>query len=232
MSENREPVTGEDMDVFAHRYVQKKFLQFERMLAHTKWFDYRFLHPVEATKLYVEAYEKEYRAAYASTFSTLNAQYVKVTGWAEMIQKLEEKRKYKELLAGFWRGRQVADAMGMPYDLYIRLAMKERLRFWKRRYLPNPTMLYSELIVERVAELWKERQSARLYVSDHHNYRLHRYIGTQAQNDHHEWLFSQAQLRSNPSYQLACFIRDELLPEEKVRTRFGEERFADIQTYF
>lgn len=235
MTDIVEPVTGEDMDVFAHRYVQKKFIQFERMLAHSKWFDYRFLHPVEATRLYVEAYEGEYRAAYASTFSTLRSQYVKFTGWSEMVSLLEDPdkgRKHREMLAGFWRGRQVADAIGMPYDLYIRLALKERLRFWKQRYLPNPSMLYSELIVERVAELWKERQTARLYVGNHRNYYLHRYIGSQAQNDHHEWLFNQAQIRSNPSYQLARFIQDELLPEEKVRSRVGDERFGEIQTYY
>jgi len=228
MTETADIMTGEEMDLLAYRYVQKKFLQFERLLAHTKWFDYRFLHAVEATKLYVAAFEKEYRAAYASTFSTLNAQYVKVTGWADMMKDME---KHKAMFAGFWRGRQVADAMGMPYDLFIRLALKERLRFWKRRYMPNPSMLYSDIIVERVAELWKERQSARLYVGDHQNYRLHRYIGTQAQNDHHEWLFAQAQLRSNPQYQLARFIKDELLPEEKVKTRVGQETFERVLSY-
>lgn len=223
-------LTGEEMDLLAYRHVQKKYLAFERMLTNTRWFDYRFLHPVEATKLYVEAYEREYRAAYAATYSTLNAPYIRVVGWSDMMADMEIKRM-KELFAGFWRGRQHADVLGMPYDLYIRLAFKERLRFWKRRYMPNPTMLYSELIVERVGELWKERQSARLYVGDHQNYRLHRYIGSRAQNDHHEWLFAQAQLRSNPPYQLARFIQDELLPEEKVKIRLGQESFERVLAY-
>ncbi len=219
----------EEMDVLAWVNIKSQILKFERMLTSTRWFTYRFLHPVEATRLFVEAWEVEYRSAYASTFSTLRAPNIVITDWDHLMLNLGQ-RKFKAMFAAFWRGRQVADALGMPYDLYIRLALKERLRFWQRRHMPTPAMIYSEAIIDRMTVLWKERQEARLYLSDHVNYRTHRYIGTKDQNDHHEWLFAQAKLRSNPAYHLASFIREDYLPEEKVKARLGED-FERVQSH-
>jgi len=62
----RKPEALDEHLVAASR-LEVDLLASEPGLMLTKWFDYRFLHPVAATKIFADAYVKAFRSAWART---------------------------------------------------------------------------------------------------------------------------------------------------------------------
>lgn len=213
-------LTITERDEFAFRMIpDKKWRDQERYCRNHCWFDYRFLHPFDATMVYVAAFNTVYREFYRSNRDYRAAEHLRIVEPDDMINNVEH---YRKAIIGCWRGRMLADQFGMPYDSYIRDAMDIRLSYWKQRYLPQPMLLYGPMIVEKMEERWIRRQKTRMHFSSHPNYSTEWYIGTAAQNDHHEWLFEQVKFRSNPEEQLKELARKGLLPVEKIKARYGD----------
>lgn len=212
--------------------VNKNLIKFDRELYRTKWFDYRLMSPFRATMAYVEAYEKVYRIIYARAIDTRVADFVKPPSVTWLCLGLRNGQpKFRRLLSGFWRGRQVADALGMPYELYIEYAFEARMRNWQQRYLPRECHLYGEWDVERVQAQWEEMQSARLFMPEHPAYMIENYAGIFYQDDYHEWLFKQAGLRSDRPYFLARFVKEGRLSVDKVRARLNERELESFESF-
>lgn len=224
-----------DDDMLAYRFVtDKRLLDFELELFATKWFDYRELTPLQATRLYIEAFVQKYREHYRVNFDAIAGKYVTPISIEKIWKGMREQnlsRRDKANFVGCWRGRQCADALGMPYDVYVDLALTARLNYWNRRNMPQPTHLYSEMVVEKVQERWEELQARKLYLSDRPAYLVQNYAGIAHQDDYHEWLMKQAGLRSNPAEFLACFVNEDVLPLEKVESRYDEHMLERIRRY-
>lgn len=71
------------------------------------------------------------------------------------IRANKARLKAREEFSGFWHGRQIADALSMPYNIYINLVITKRLRNWCNRFLPRPIHLYRDIEVEYAQEKWK-----------------------------------------------------------------------------
>lgn len=212
--------------------VNKKLLGFDLELFQTKWFDYRTLTPFAATMHYAEAYQTVYKQIYAAERDYQAAQYIRVPGVAALVSGLRNgDKKHRTIFSGYWRGRQVADALGMPYAVYIEWAFTFRLRRWQQRYLPRPDHLYHEYDVEKIQAKWEELQGSRLWLSEHPAYLNQNYASIPYQDDYHEWLFKQANLRGNPLYFLGRFIQDDILPIEKARARLDEDANERLDRY-
>lgn len=236
-------------------FINNDWIKVETALYTGKWFDYRFLNPVQATYIYAHYFEKFYRAAFASNIDTFKAQYIQPLpegDWFTMplrpdgmddddYAKLVKRRK--TLISGLWRGRQIADALGMPYEIYIDRAFHWTLRWWQQRHLPRAHQLYSELATDRAAIDWNDYQSHKLYFSRLPQYGNEAYAAItaqmqdgdfegkilQSQNAHHEWLFEQAERRGNAPEVLSRLIFDEkVLPELKARGRLGRDAFMRV----
>jgi hypothetical protein len=204
---------SDSLAILTMRRFRSEWLSHEPALQFAKWFDYRFLNPVQATYLFAHEYRKAFRDAFAANFDTARAPYVKCFKHADLFQC------NPQIVTGVWRARQVADAMGMPYGVYLSLAFKWNLRYWKRHTMPRPQNLYSDLVTDRAAIDWAELQTTRLYYSELPYYRNEAYCGHRSQNDHHEWLISQAFKRDNAPRALARLVQEDLLPREKVMGR-------------
>lgn len=213
-----------DNDALAFRHIKKEWLDQERNLFCSKWFDYRYLHFVEATELYAEDYVRVYREVYADHMDSRSSSHVSPI--KEPLFCLP-----KPKLSGLWRGRQVADAIGMPYGLFISRAMRQTLRYWRNRYMPQPQQLYAARVVEAVIDDWTERQNAVFLYSERPEYRNAAYVGSPPQNDHHEWLFAQAMKRGNPAAAFADLLKAELLPEAKLAARVDADLLERIRAY-
>jgi hypothetical protein len=216
--------------------LKSEWLKLEPTLMTGKWFDYRFMSAVEATYLYASEFVKAYRRMYRENIDGMKADYVLAAMSRRDLLKYEapttksasrknrgrdpDREKHNQYLGSLWRGRQTADAMGVPYEIYLELAFQRRLRYWQKSHLPRPHQLYSDLCTDFVEDEWKKRQRDRLYFSTHENYQNARFSGLDYQDQHHEWLLHQADLRGNPPVLLADLIwRDQVLPVEKVRDR-------------
>lgn len=205
-------------DEVMYQFSRKDWVAHERHLFAHKWFDYRFMHPVHATFLYAHEYRKAYRDAFARNIDKRASEH---------ILPLKKENVFEceaQVISGIWHGRQFADALGMPYDTFIREAIGNTLRYWQQRHLPRAWQIYSERVCERVAERWDQMQSGALLYGVHPEYQNDRYVGSPPQNAHHEWLMAQAMRRDNPAEPLRRFVNEmNILPIEKIEGRFGIE---------
>lgn len=224
-------------DVVAYQFIQnEETLKFETQLFSQKWFDYRHLTPLQATRLYIQAYDEVYRRHYAQNIDHTAAKYVRTVNIDDIFNGLaapesSTHKKAKMQFTACWHGRQMADLLGMPYEIYLDLAFEYRLRYWNRNYLPQPQHLYSDLVVNRIEQRWPELQASRLYTSDHPAYMIENYNELPHQKDYHEWLFKQANLRSNPGEMLGRFVNEDRLSVEKVKSRVEEGVFEIARSY-
>lgn len=231
-----------ESDWHALNYIRAKYYTWDKELYSTKWFDYRQMTPLQATAAYANAYETVYRGFFAETLNFEKAKYIKFLPIAKISERMElpdiknpknakerqnnkQRLKARETFSAFWRGRQIADALGMPYETYIDAVITKRLRNWRNRYLPRPIHLYRDIEVEYAQERWEELQASRLFLANHPVYLNQNYQNLPQQNDYHEWLFKQAELRSEPSRFLARFVSEGRLLEEKVRNRIADNEF-------
>lgn len=250
------------------RFIRKDWIEMEPGLYRAKWFDYRFLNPVQATYAYAHEYVRFYKQAYAKNYDSIRAEHVKPLDIENLFQEpaspsriagetdqqwerrqVEHTRKikrHKKRISGIWRGRMFADAMSMPYAEYLEFAFHWTMRYWKQPYLPRPEQLYTDLVIDRAATAWEERSGAQLYFSELPQYKNGvyaammqqlqdpRYDGKalQSQNAHHEWLLNQMWSRHDRPDLFAKLIwEDQVLPEDKVRERLGEEVFAMVAAH-
>lgn len=224
-------------DLVAHQFItNKQTLAFETELFGTKWFDYRHMTPLAATRLYIQAFADAYKGFYAEYYDSRAAPHVQPPDVDSIFAKLVDAKHPKHVqgkshLKAAWHGRQCADLIGLPYNVYIDQAMTFRLRYWQQRNVPQMQHLYTDWIIDCVNDKWTELQEAILYLSDHPAYMVQNYCGTQAQNDYHEWLFRQAELRANPPEFYARFINDDLISYQKVEARTASDVFERVHQY-
>jgi hypothetical protein len=230
----QEDPIGETLDVILAETGKTKNLditgEIELALMRTKWFDYRSMCSTLATYLFAEEFKKAYRNSFASNIDSRRAPYIPVflkpkePGRTRAKAAIDPFDSDKAIVTGLWRCRRVADALGVPYDIYLSLAMKRRLSYWQQRNLPKIYHLYDKMVTDYVVEKWEEHQKTKLYFSTQPEYKNDCYCDLPAQNDHHEWLFAQLKLRLNNPHTLARLIyEDKVLPAKKARSRLGDE---------
>ena len=98
----------------------------EAHLMRTKWYDYRRLHPLQATFFFVECYARAYGDHLKMAFEHKRRfqRGFKGKSFLESPEKLS-----------FWRLRQVVDKLGIRYEFFMRHAM---MWFFKRGWLHLP----------------------------------------------------------------------------------------------
>lgn len=215
------------------QFIDKKTLEHEQELFTRKWFDYRHMTVLQATGVYIEAYNKVYRRIYAREYDRERAEHIKPINFEGILGDLKRNGlpKAKRRFVGCWRGRQIADWLCMPYEIYLDLAFTYRMRWWQQNTMPQPTQLYGEAIVEKIVERWEELKLSNIYTAEHPAYLNQNYQDIAHQNDYHEWLFTQANSRQNVPEFLAQFVKDDHLPLEKVRSRVSQEVYEKVEYY-
>lgn len=221
-----------EVEYFVYKYIPVGVLAVDLQLYTGKWFDYRQMTAFDATSHYIDCFAESYKLAYRREVDHLRAPHVKTDTMASLMSRIEgndpKKSELRRRLTSFWRGRQVADALGMPYGMFIDEAIASRLRYWQQRYLPKPGHLYEDRVIDDVQKRWQEIQGSIFMLAEHPTYLVQNYVGAAQQNDYHEWVFEQCESRHNDPQRIADLINDNVLPYEKARTRLGE-RFADVE---
>lgn len=108
------------------RNIKREDITRERNLLTSKWFDYRFLSPLEATELFVEAYRAQYKIEFTREIDRSHADAVDGV-------RLEQLYNDPKMRTQIWRARQRADETGMPYDVY----MQASFNFASRKSVVN-----------------------------------------------------------------------------------------------
>ena len=123
-----------DDTVEAMRLASPEVLAHERQVAHTKWYGYRFMTPLAATRYFAKLYREGFKS-YVSRHKDREE--------AERCHGLTPGifQKPSGSLTQLWKARQRADELGLPYELLIDFGFEfASRRMWK--HTPNPVQLF------------------------------------------------------------------------------------------
>lgn len=118
----------------AMRLIMPDVLEVEREVAHEKWFAYRFMSPLAATKLFVSLYRQRFRRFIEQHRDREQGQ--RSVGLSFSLFDAPGPQ-----LTRVWKARQHADRHGLPYDLLIDFGFEFAGRR-KWHHAPTPDQMF------------------------------------------------------------------------------------------
>lgn len=212
-----------ECDGLALRFIPLKLLQEEAALNQTKFWDYRHLHPSQATQLYAQCYVAALKRAVSRRTDLWKGLMMKGMK-TDTIFELEPR-----LITGFWKGRQMADRIGCPYDFYCEHAMifadKARMRF-----LPSSQQMYCLTVPERlqglpslveyIIERWVERTRYSSFYASTDAYLSVNYEGGSDQIDYLNFMLGKVRRSTIPEGVLSSLMEKGQINEAQIMTAF------------
>jgi len=213
-------------DALAISHVPVNLLAEEADLFQTKHWDYRFLHPTQATQLFAHCYAQAKKHAVERRTDIWVGRNMKGIK-AESVFDLT-----RQSITGFWKGRQMADRLGIPYDFYCEYAMLfADVARWDN--LPTPVQTYSMNVPEHlrttdyavsmvqfIGSRWNDRCANQNVYATHPAYLSENYSGGSAQNAYLNYLSDKIRESSFPAAVLACVLDKKQIDERLVMTIF------------
>jgi len=231
-----------EYDALAATKLKPADMKIEAELYTKKWFEYRVLHPVQATYLFADAYIKAARNLYRKTKDNEAGRYIKPFAGKDLFvdQPVTGKRNPNVKPAVFkaiWRARQQADSMGIPYDFYCEAVMRFALQQgWHR--IPLAQQLYSTKaetterqaefgyeaisVVDFVALSWVEFKKTRIVHAEGLHFKSEKNRNLPEQKHHRANVMGQIKTRSDPALSLAYALEQDVVIERECIAYFGE----------
>lgn len=203
-------------EVLSIQHIPARELAKETELMESKWFDYRRLHPLQATYYFVKCYTDAYRAFCKKAIDHETAPYVRCIKEHDFLKAREK--------MSFWRLRAACDQVGIRYDFFLTFAMNWFYRFVGQDgkvYPPRPSHFAKneELFADAVIA-WEEQCRVSLQVAKDPYYRISNFAGRKAQQDHEAFVLRQIGQRAVTRYSLhaALYVYDVVRIEEALRS--------------
>jgi len=208
--------------------LNHKLFQEEPALYQTKWWDYRFIHPTQATQLFSESYK---------------------TAMSLWLRKRDDRKTYycgiqnptlflngSRVITGMWKARQMADRFGINYSFYC----TETIRYCDARkwhYLPKSWQLYSTSptkntindisMVEHVVNEWRDLQKSCPRRPEESFYKASEYVGHIYQRQYQKSLIERVKKHPNRTAVICDLVYDAgLLIPDLVKAVYGEEQLS------
>ena len=204
-------------------FFNRTDLMDERTLHHHKWFDYRFMSPKEATKIFRTKYQRVYRWKYGQNVNT-----------EKSMNKFGVRRgtpeDHRAEFTSFWRARQSADLLGMPYDVFLWAAYEVLLSGGFQR-IPYINQLFGKHQLRIAIAAMTQREEhceSRLMFSALPLYQEESFHGLAAQVANQDWVLEQLKTRTDHAIGRACFTL-RILPAERAMLAFGQERLENAR---
>jgi len=189
--------TAQECDLLAFDGINEKLLSGEAKLFGEKWFDYRFMHPTTATYLFAHLYSEGCKDANQVIYDVDKGKFMKNWKGKDFLDKKER--------GGFWKARQSADRMCMPYNYYIRFAIDFGLsRCWKR--IPRPSQMYSKECIEWVQNKWSDELSSGVVEPVISHLRAPMQKDEQVHLEMQRWVCGVLKTRRNAHYGLSHYL--------------------------
>jgi hypothetical protein len=185
----------------------------EADLFESKWFDYRSLHPTQATYLFVECYAAAVRQFCELAFDRDRSTLIK-TPIPGLIFETRES-------TAFTMGRQALDGVGCRYDWALSVMVH---RFSDRgwRGMPRPNQIYSEELILDVRDAWRVECNASLQIPKTLKHTPGQAL-THTQRDYMTWVFRHIRERNGDHWRpLSRLFSEKLVTEEAARLEFDQ----------
>lgn len=215
-------IRPEEGDLLALRVIPPALLSGEAELFETKWFDYRRLHPTQATFLFMHGYRAAYRRVMARRE---DYRQVHLLRGMKVGNPFDPDRKETP---AFWKARRLADAAGIPYEQFCYSALDYGERScWEN--LPRPGQFEKPEIVDKIVADWEEVSAAYIRLPDDPIYLAKHFVGSAIQVSCHDWIMLQISKRAAPEHALGRLLPTHLQPElaRETARREGWERVGD-----
>lgn len=212
---NYENLSDQQLDLRTLEVIPLEWQQGEQALYLTKWWDYRFDHPMRATYRFADAYEYAFREISRRLFDM--SKEPKVFGAVDPMRDTEKK------VLGLWKARRTADELGIEYRFYCLRALdfSERLA-WKS--LARPDELANQALVERVFEQWEGELKARLMIPKDGRYGG---SGGYYQKAFETWMCNRIRTRPSWKRNVNDLLDSKHLTEATIIETLGELRLRD-----
>ncbi len=238
------PFYGDDFDhvklesIVLER-VDPKLIEKEAELMSVKWFDYRRIHCLQATYYFAEVYKQAYKEFMHVAFDADMASGIEGVFKRPKISKRDgvTKLKTKENTPDFmdtrefqayWKLRQTADELRVPYTFFMTHANKWHLEKCYREkaiFPPRPGHITSkeELLVQ-IASAWEDEKDVRIQYAGDPYFTADEYDGSQNHQDYERFILSQIENReASKQYALATA----LYTRRAIRESAAEEHFGE-----
>lgn len=211
---------GNDLDlehyeILTIQYIPKKERKLETQLMTTKWFDYRLMHPMQATYYFFRLFKNEYRNFYRKAIDHKAAEFVKPIKERDFLLSREA--------LSFWRLRQAIDALGMRYDFYLKTAFDKCFKVIAngRPLPPRPAQLKKEELLIEVFHGWESYCQASLQIAKSPYFTATLFHNSPMQVDYEDFIVKQVRMRQVQHYALGtCIYRYDALRIEKALESF------------
>lgn len=214
-SVQRVVLTRDDCEALALTSIPADLRLEEPELMARKWFDYRLLHPVQATLHFAHQYERAVRDAYERTRDRDSARLLRVLDQPNVLAGRDG--------SAFWQARQACDRVGCRYDFALRWIMT---RFADRgwRVLPRPNQIYGVEVVMDLDDAWKVECAASMQFPRAQFYHAEQYAGHPDQVAYQRWLIEQIRARTHEYWRpVSRALGAGALDRETVLSEFGPE---------
>lgn len=199
-------------------------LENERTLTSVKWFDYRFLSPQEANRLFQKTYQKIYKQKFAQLIDVEMAR--NVSGLKSQTIATNARERSQLVIA-----RQRADASGMSYPAYIEACFDFAAnRSDKRSKFPQPNQLHgnekSEPHLHKfITKHWNELMASDLVPIEHPAYLIENYKGLPAQDAYRRFILDYIRRENIPLHRaiLKYTYARRQLPLDMFKSEFKPE---------
>lgn len=201
-------------EILTIQHIPHADLKREVGLMDAKWFDYRRLHPMQATYYLVRCYNDAYQAFVRKAIDAAKAPFMRGIKDHDFLNSKEKMT--------FWRLRQNLDQYGLPYDFFLTFAMGWHYRTVAngKIYAPRPNHFVKneELFADAILA-WEEQCKTSLRISSDPYYRASNFTGSKDQIAHEAFVIGQIKQRRLPQYSLhaAMYLFDVVRIEEALR---------------
>lgn len=210
---NYKELTVGDCELLALTKVQPIYRQREADLFQRKWFDYRHLHPVQATYLFAECYQEAMKKAYIENKDKASAEDA-IAFKGDIFTGVQAHE-----LTSIWRARQMLDALGLRYEFALRYAVR-RFSDIGWRIFPRPNQLYGEEFLLDARDAWHIECEASLQIPLHERFQMAHFIGHSDQLAYQAWLIEQIKKRPVQYTALARAINAGVFSKELALRHF------------
>lgn len=214
-----------DYDALVSQFIREDLRIGEQDLYETKWWDYKPLHVLESTYLFVDSYKSAIKEAIKRRkclYRGNNYKGLKHDDFLECSTRT---------ITGMWKARKTADTYGIPYDVYCNQAMlyAEKNDY---KYLPNPSQLYSNKpkkkggmsMLQHIVQHWNEISSNRLFYARSKFYSVDAFKNNRYQILHQRHLLKAVREKISLRHVLVAELVYEkrLLSAKAVRQHFDD----------
>lgn len=203
-------------EILTIQHVAPKERAGELELMETKWFDYRLMHPMQATYYFVQCYRNAYRDFMRRSMNYEAAPYAKAIKEADFLDSREK--------MAFWRLRRLVDKLGMRYDFFLHHAMSHMHKMIGngKVYAPRPSHLgKDEILMERVVLEWDDLLAGSMQIAQSPAFRVSQFnhAFSAHQKAHERFVIGQIKRRQQPHYGLhaALYLYDVVRMETAIQ---------------